>query len=95
MHLSSSPPSRFNPGTSKLSFSNIGRMSSTSAGTVAELMKLILKDKYGQPRPLSKEALVGLFEVLNDNIRVVVLNACHTKAQAEAVAQVVDLRHRG
>jgi len=39
---------------------------------------------------VSKPALVGLFQVLKDNVRVVVLNACHSKPQAEAIAQVID-----
>jgi len=51
--------------------------------------QLILKDQNGQPRPVSKPALVGLFKALKDNVRVVVLNACHSKLQAEAIAQVI------
>jgi CHAT domain-containing protein len=51
--------------------------------------QLILKDG-GRPRSLSKDSLVGLFELLKDNLRVVVLNACHTKPQAEAIAEVID-----
>ena len=39
---------------------------------------------------MSKPALVGLFQVLKDNVRVVVLNACYSKPQAEAIAQVID-----
>ena len=39
---------------------------------------------------MSKEALVDLFDVLKDNIRVVVLNACHSKPQAEAASQAIN-----
>jgi hypothetical protein len=52
--------------------------------------QLILKDRDGKPKPVGKDALVDLFDVLRDNIRVVVLNACHSKPQAEAIAQVID-----
>ena len=44
----------------------------------------------GQPQPVDQEALVELFDVLRDNVRLVVLNACYTRPQAEAIAQVVD-----
>ena len=43
------------------------------------------------PKPLSKSALVDVLKACNeDNIRVVVLNACHTRAQAEALSEVID-----
>ena len=43
------------------------------------------------PRPLSKSALVDIVKACNqENIRVVVLNACHTRPQAEALSEVVD-----
>src|SRR5207237_123739 len=57
-------------------------------GSTAE--QVILKDQNGQPKPVSKPALVGLFRVLRDNVRVVVLNACHSGPQAEAIAEVID-----
>ena len=43
------------------------------------------------PRPLSKSALVDVLKACNEeNIRVVVLNACHTRPQAEALSEVID-----
>jgi hypothetical protein len=42
-------------------------------GSSAE--EIILLDKLGKPKPVSKEALVSLFHALKDNIRVVLLNA--------------------
>jgi hypothetical protein len=60
------------------------------SGHGSQAEQLILKDVDGTSRPLSKEALVDLFDVLKDNIRVVVLNACHSKPQAEAISQVID-----
>ena len=42
-------------------------------------------------RPLSKSALVEVLKAcIDENTRVVVLNACHTRAQAEAPTAVVD-----
>ena len=35
-------------------------------------------------------ALTGLFGILRDNIRCVVLNACYSHPQAQAIAGVVD-----
>lgn len=52
--------------------------------------ELILLDKNGKGHPVRKEALVSLFRTLKDNIRVVVLNACFSHGQAEAIAKEID-----
>jgi hypothetical protein len=52
--------------------------------------QLILMGGNGQPHPVTQEAIVDLFDVLKDRIRLVVLNACYTKPQAEAIARVID-----
>jgi hypothetical protein len=52
--------------------------------------QLVLRGEKGDPQPVSQEALVELLDALRGNIRVVVLNACHTKPQAEAIAQVIE-----
>ena len=52
--------------------------------------ELILEDSNGQANPVSKEALVSLFTTLKDNIRVVVLNACYSRPQAEAITEQID-----
>ena len=52
--------------------------------------EIVLLDKLGEPKPVSKEALVSLFRTLKDNIRVVVLNACFSKPQAEAITGEID-----
>jgi outer membrane protein assembly factor BamB len=52
--------------------------------------QIILTGDGGKPQPVSQEALVDLFRVRKDNIRLVVLNACFTRPQAEAIARVVD-----
>ena len=52
--------------------------------------EIVLLDSLGKPKPVSKEALVRLFRTLKDNIRVVVLNACFSKPQAEAITGEID-----
>jgi hypothetical protein len=52
--------------------------------------ELILLDERGDPKPVSQEALVHLFRTLKDNVRVVVLNACYSCPQAEAIAGTID-----
>jgi hypothetical protein len=39
---------------------------------------------------VSKDALVSLFRALKDNIRVVFLNACFSRPQAEAIVGEID-----
>src|SRR5262249_41534157 len=46
--------------------------------------EILLLDNDGNPKPVSKQALVSLFETLKDNIRLVVLNACYSRPQAQA-----------
>ena len=52
--------------------------------------EIIVHGKDGRPRPVSKEALIDLFGTLKDNIRVVVLNACWTRTQAEEISKTID-----
>ncbi|MFB3895359.1 MAG: CHAT domain-containing protein [bacterium] len=52
--------------------------------------EIILLDSNRNPKPVSKEALKQLFTTLKDNIRVVVLNACFSRPQAEAITEVID-----
>jgi WD40 repeat protein len=52
--------------------------------------ELILQDVQGNRVSVSQEALVHLFETIPDNLRVVVLNACHTRSLAEAIARTVE-----
>jgi hypothetical protein len=49
-----------------------------------------LLDKNSNPKPVSKAALVSLFRTLKDNIRVVLLNACFSRPQAEAITGEID-----
>jgi CHAT domain len=52
--------------------------------------EIILLDQAGNPKPVSKQALVSLFRTLKDNIRVVLLNACFSRPQAEAITEEID-----
>ena len=51
---------------------------------------IVLDGIDGKPRMVSERALLSLFKTLKDNVRVVVLNACFSKAQAEAIIEIVD-----
>jgi CHAT domain len=52
--------------------------------------EIILLDRFGKAKAVSKGALVDLFRVLKDNIRLVILNACFSRPQAEAIVQTID-----
>jgi predicted transcriptional regulator len=52
--------------------------------------ELFLADANDVPKPVTKAALKHLFATLKDNIRVVVLNACYSRPQAEAITEVID-----
>jgi len=52
--------------------------------------EIILEDQDGNSKSLSNRALSQLFSVLKDNIRCVVLNACYSEPQAQAIAEHID-----
>lgn len=52
--------------------------------------ELVLHDQFDQPKLVSKGALRALFTTLKDNVRLVVLNACYSRSQAEAIVEVID-----
>jgi hypothetical protein len=52
--------------------------------------EIILEADDGTPKPMSTTALVRLFRTLRDNIRIVVLDACYSRAQADAITKVID-----
>jgi hypothetical protein len=60
------------------------------SGHGSSAQELILLDDRGSPKPVSKAALASLFRTLKDNVRVVVLNACYSRPQAEALAETID-----
>jgi CHAT domain-containing protein len=51
---------------------------------------LILIDAHGDSKPVSGAALGALFATMKDNIRLVILNACYSGVQADAISQNID-----
>ncbi|GEM_PF-2585886 len=51
---------------------------------------LIFEDNIGQQRLVDAEALAGLFELFAVEIECVVLNACYSQIQGEAIAQHIN-----
>ena len=48
---------------------------------------LVFEDESGQAKFINEEALSGLFELVDDQVECVLLNACYSQEQAEAIAQ--------
>ena len=53
--------------------------------------ELMLTDENNMPKPVSKIALVHLFKTLKGSIKVVLLNACYSRPQAEAITSAIDI----
>lgn len=51
---------------------------------------IYVEDPVGGSHPISSSALSDLFGLLKRNIRLVVLNACFSEAQANAIAEHID-----
>ncbi len=51
---------------------------------------LALENKLGEIQLVSSESLAGLFEFYEDLVECVVLNACYSEVQAEAIFQHID-----
>lgn len=51
---------------------------------------IILEDEDGNRKVVNRKALSDLFRILKDNVRVVVLNACYAKEQAQALIGTID-----
>ena len=60
------------------------------SGHGSQAGELFLMDEFGDARKVSPAALKALFSTLKGNIRLVMLNACYSKIQAEAIAEVID-----
>lgn len=52
--------------------------------------ELILTDNSGVSKPVTSRAIKALFTTLKDNVMAVILNACYSREQAEAITQVID-----
>lgn len=51
---------------------------------------IILSDHNRQEKPVSAEALESLFSTVKNNIRLVILNACYSQIQAQAITKSID-----
>ena len=60
------------------------------SGHGSESSEIILEDSEGNSKPVTASALSRLFSLLKDNIQCVVLNACYSEVQAEAIAQHIS-----
>src|SRR5262249_38159002 len=57
-------------------------------GTQAE--EIVLLDQDRSPKPVSRKDVLHIVRAVKDNIGVVVLNACYSQPQAEAITEVID-----
>jgi hypothetical protein len=60
------------------------------SGHGSKTEEIMLEDDTGRSKLVSQQALTSLFRILKDNVRIVVLNACFSKGQAEAISSVID-----
>lgn len=51
---------------------------------------LLLESREGKAQVVENEALGGLFELFDDQVKCVVLNACYSVSQADAICQYID-----
>jgi len=60
------------------------------SGHGSQSQRFLLNGRYGRAQALDQQGLTDVFAVYNDHVRLVVLNACFTKAQARSISEVVD-----
>jgi hypothetical protein len=60
------------------------------SGHGSDASVIMLEDAYGESHPVTVRALSNLFSVLKDNVRCVMLNACYSEQQAQAIAEHID-----
>lgn len=60
------------------------------SGHGSKRQKLIFGGAPGRGKTVDREGLAELFALYNRHVRLVLLNACFTKAQARSIAQAVD-----
>jgi formylglycine-generating enzyme required for sulfatase activity len=51
---------------------------------------LVFEDEMGQEKLVSAEALAGLFELFANQVDCILLNACYSQVQAEAIAKYIN-----
>ncbi len=60
------------------------------SGHGSESGEIILEDSVGRTQAVAVQALTTTFSLLKDKIRCVVLNACFSRSQAQAIAEHID-----
>jgi hypothetical protein len=50
----------------------------------------MILDGAEDPKPIASDALLELFKILKDEVRVVVFNGCYADAQARRLSQIID-----
>ncbi|BCL37944.1 hypothetical protein NSMS1_43910 [Nostoc sp. MS1] len=60
------------------------------SGHGAGTQGLVLENDVGEIQLVSSQALSGLFELCQENVECVLLNACYSEVQAEAIFQHID-----
>jgi hypothetical protein len=60
------------------------------SGHGTRVSEIVLQNESGAVQVVPQDALGRLFSVLRDNIRCVVLNACYSEPQAQAIADYID-----
>jgi hypothetical protein len=60
------------------------------SGQSSDSNEIVLEDESGNSQPVPTAALSKLFSILKDNIRCVVLNACYSDPQAQAISKDID-----
>ncbi len=60
------------------------------SGHSSKNSEIVLQNEHGVAQTIPQKALKNLFTILRGNIRCVVLNACYSVEQAEAIAESID-----
>jgi CHAT domain len=60
------------------------------SGHGSKKQKIILGGKPGRGKQVDPDGLVQLFALYNSHVRLVVLNACFTRTQAQSLSEVID-----
>ena len=60
------------------------------SGHGSSLGEIVLTDNNGNAKPVTSSALKALFSTLKDNIEIVLLNACYSKIQGQAINESID-----
>ena len=60
------------------------------SGHGSRKQKIVLSAAHGRGKLIERQALANVFALYNGHVRLVLLNACFTKAQARSISEVVN-----